>query len=55
MIYLFQMPETNKLHIERTKTMKEKYEAAEMEVVEFETEDVITSSGNGFDNTGDIE
>lgn len=35
--------------------MKEKYEAAEMEVVEFETEDVITSSGNGFDNTGDIE
>ena len=54
MIYLLQMPETNKLHIERTITMKEKYEAAEMEVVEFETEDVITAS-NGFDNTGDIE
>ena len=32
--------------------MKEKYEAAEMEIVEFETEDVITASGNnnnGFD------
>ena len=30
--------------------MKEKYEAAEMEVVEFETEDVITTSGDtGFD------
>lgn len=25
--------------------MKEKYEAAEMEVIEFETEDVITTSG----------
>ena len=36
--------------------MKEKYEAVEMEIVEFETEDVITtSSGNGFDNTGGIE
>lgn len=28
--------------------MKEKYEAAEMENVEFETEDVITAS-NGYD------
>ena len=36
--------------------MKEMYEAPEMEVIEFETEDVITaSSDNGFDNTGDIE
>lgn len=36
--------------------MKEMYEAPEMEVIEFETEDVITVSGdNGFDNTGDIE
>ena len=33
--------------------MKEKYEAAEMEVVEFETEDVITSSGAGI-NTPEI-
>ena len=36
--------------------MKEMYEAPEMEVIEFETEDVITASGdNGFYNTGDIE
>ena len=34
----------------------EKYEKAQMEVIEFENEDVITTSGgNGFDNTGDIE
>ena len=36
--------------------MKETYETAEMEIVEFETEDVITTSGKpGFDGTGDIE
>lgn len=36
--------------------MKEKYEAAEMEIVEFETEDVITASGdNGFDVDGGEE
>lgn len=29
--------------------MKEKYEAAEMEIVEFETEDVITTSGMDVD------
>lgn len=27
--------------------MKEVYEVAEMEIIEFETEDVITSSGGG--------
>ena len=32
--------------------MKEKYEAAEMEIVEFETEDVITASGNNNNNNG---
>lgn len=36
--------------------MKEKYEAAEMEVVEFETEDIITASGDidipGYDIDG---
>lgn len=35
--------------------MKEKYEAAEMEVVEFETEDIITASGGdipGYDPDG---
>lgn len=30
--------------------MKEKYETVEMEIIEFETEDVIiTSGGEGFD------
>lgn len=29
--------------------MKEIYETPEMEVVEFETEDVITTSGGGID------
>ena len=29
--------------------MKEKYETVEMEIIEFETEDVITTSGEGFD------
>ena len=34
----------------------EKYTKAQMEVIEFENEDVIAGSGdNGFDNTGDIE
>ena len=32
----------------------EKYTKAQMEVIEFEAEDVITTS-NGFDNTGGIE
>ena len=36
--------------------MKEKYEAAEMEVVEFETEDVITTSGiPGLDINNPVE
>lgn len=30
--------------------MKERYETPEMEIVEFETEDIITSSGNADDN-----
>lgn len=29
--------------------MKERYETPEMEIVEFETEDIITTSGNGND------
>lgn len=29
--------------------MKEKYTAPEMEIVEFETEDIITSSGCSYD------
>lgn len=29
--------------------MKERYETPEMEIVEFETEDIITMSGNGND------
>ena len=34
----------------------EKYTKAQMEVIEFENEDVInTSVDNGFDNTGGIE
>lgn len=36
--------------------MKEAYEAAEMEIIEFETEDVITSSseiGGGDEGFGD--
>ena len=32
--------------------MKEAYEAAEMEVVEFETEDVITASGGAGEIPG---
>ena len=31
-------------NIRKDKTMKEKYEKAELEVIEFETEDVITTS-----------
>lgn len=31
--------------------MKEKYTAPEMEIVEFETEDIITNSIYGDDNT----
>ena len=33
--------------------MKEVYEVAEMEIIEFETEDVITSSGGGLIGGGD--
>ena len=32
--------------------MKEKYEAVEMEIVEFETEDIITASGNDLPQVG---
>ena len=31
--------------------MKERYETPEMEIVEFETEDIITTSGNADDNS----
>ena len=31
--------------------MKERYETPEMEIVEFETEDIITASGNADDNS----
>ena len=34
--------------------MKELYEAPEMEIVEFETEDVITTSGIGGDSGNDL-
>lgn len=30
--------------------MKERYETPEMEIVKFETEDIITTSGNGNNN-----
>ena len=30
--------------------MKERYETLEMETVEFDTEDIITTSGNADDN-----
>lgn len=30
--------------------MKERYEIPEMEIVKFETEDIITTSGNNNDN-----
>lgn len=33
--------------------MKEIYEPAKMEVIEFETEDVITDSGNGNGDIGE--
>ena len=33
--------------------MKEAYEVAELEIIEFETEDVITSSGAGQIGGGD--
>ena len=32
--------------------MKERYETPEMEIVEFETEDIITTSGNDLPPTG---
>ena len=35
----------NQLSERKEKEMKEAYEVAEMEIIEFETEDVITSSG----------
>ena len=31
--------------------MNERYETPEMEIVEFETEDIITTSGNADDNS----
>ena len=34
--------------------MKEAYEVAEMEIIEFETEDVITTSGGGQIGGGDL-
>lgn len=33
--------------------MKERYETPEMEIVEFETEDIITSSGGGSTEFGE--
>ena len=35
----------NRLKERKISMMKETYEAAEMEIIEFETEDVITTSG----------
>ncbi len=32
--------------------MKERYETPEMEIVEFETEDIITTSGNDLPQVG---
>ena len=32
--------------------MKERYETPEMEIVEFETEDIITTSGNALPPVG---
>lgn len=32
--------------------MKERYETPEMEIVEFETEDIITTSGNALPEVG---
>ncbi len=32
--------------------MKERYEIPEMEIVEFETEDIITTSGNDLPEVG---
>ncbi len=32
--------------------MKERYETPEMEIVEFETEDIITTSGNDLPSMG---
>ena len=32
--------------------MKERYETPEMEIVEFETEDIITTSGNNLPEVG---
>ena len=37
----------------KEKEMKEAYEAAEMEIIEFETEDVITSSGGEIGGGGE--
>lgn len=34
--------------------MKEKYETPEMEIVEFETEDIITTSGGGSTEVGEL-
>lgn len=37
------------------KKMKEKYENVEMEIIEFETEDVITTSGEDIIIDGDSD
>lgn len=37
----------NRLKERKISMMKETYEAVEMEIIEFETEDVITTSGIG--------
>ena len=43
---------TTKTRIKGRQTnMKERYEIPEMEIVEFETEDIITTSGNADDNS----
>lgn len=42
----------NRLKERKISMMKETYEAAEMEIIEFETEDVITTSGiEGVDDS----
>ena len=39
-------------HERRKTSMKERYETPEMEIVEFETEDIITTSGNDLPPMG---
>ena len=33
----------------------EKYTSPKLEIIKFNNEDILTTSGPGFENTGDIE